>query len=115
MHVCSADTVLRGVKELSTDTLFMENPDTGVKHEFNLNPSLNDLLIKGLKQTGQLKANKWYDLDYDNQVQPTEKYDAAKTYKKNYGYQPGIASIENPETGQVMPVYIEGRTGNSQA
>jgi len=115
MHVCSADTVLRGVKELATDTLFMENPDTGVKHEFNLNPRLNDLLIKGLKQTGQLKANKWYDLDYDNQVQPTEKYDAAKTYKKNYGYQPGIASIENPETGQVMPVYIEGRNGNSQA
>ena len=59
--------------------LFMENPDTGVKHEFNLNPRLNDLLIKGLKQTGQLKANKWYDLDYDNQVQPTEKNNAEKT------------------------------------
>jgi uncharacterized protein Veg len=109
MRVCSADTILRGVKELATDTLFLENPDSGVKHEFNLNPKLNDLLVKALKLTGQLKKNKLYDLDYDNQVQPTEKYDAEKTYKKTYGYQPGIASINN------MPVYIEGRNGNSQA
>ena len=115
MQVCSADTILRGIKELSTETLFMENPDSGVKHEFNLNPKLNDLLVKGLKQTGQLKSNRLYDLDYDNQVQPTEKYDAEKTYKKTYGYQSGIASIANPITGQAMPVYIEGRNGNSQA
>jgi hypothetical protein len=115
MHVCSADTVLRGIKELATDTLSMENPDTGVKHGFNLNPVLNDLMVKALKQTGQLGEDKWYDLDYDNQVQPTEKYDAAKTYKKTNGYQPGIASIANPGAGQAMPVYIEGRNGNSQA
>ncbi|MBR9776311.1 MAG: hypothetical protein GYB55_15335 [Cytophagales bacterium] len=61
---------------------------------FNLNPKLIDLLIVGLKQTGQLKTNKWYDLDYDNQVQPTEKYDDMKTYKLNYGYQPGFAPFE---------------------
>jgi uncharacterized protein Veg len=109
MNVCSADTILRGVKELAADTLYLENPDSGVKHEFNLNPKLNDLMVKALKQTGQLKRSKPYDLDYDNQVQPTEKYDAEKTYKKTYGYQPGIASINN------MPVYIEGRNGNSPA
>src|SRR5690606_2111743 len=90
MQVSSADTILRGVKELATDTLYLENPDSGVKHEFNLNHKLNGLLVKALKQTGQLKRNKPYDLDYDNQVQPTEKYDAEKTYKKTYGYQPGI-------------------------
>lgn len=45
--VCSADTILRGIKELATDTLFLENPDSGVKHEFNLNLKLNDLLVKG--------------------------------------------------------------------
>lgn len=109
MQVCSADTILRGIKELSTQTLFMENPDSGVKHGFNLNPKLNDLMVKALKHTKQLKSNRFYDLDYDNQVQPTEKYDAEKTYKKTYGYQPGIASIAN------LPVYIEGRNGNSQA
>jgi hypothetical protein len=115
MRVCSADTILRGIKELATDTLFLENPDSGVKHEFNLNPKLNDLLVKALKLTGLLKTNKMYDLDYDNQVQPTEKYDAERTYKNTYGYQPGIASINHPETGQAMTVYIEGRNGNSQA
>lgn len=109
MEVCSADSILRGIKELATETLFFENPDSGVSHEFNLNQKLNDLMVKALKQTGQLKSYKYYDLDYDNQVQPTEKYDTKKTYKQTYGYQPGIATIEN------MPVYIEGRNGNSQA
>ncbi len=99
MRVCSADTILRGIKELATDTLFLENPDSGVKHEFNLNRKLNDLLVKALKLTGQLKTNKMYDLDYDNQVQPTEKYDAERTYKNTYGYQSGIASINHPGTG----------------
>lgn len=72
-------------------------------------------MVKALKKTGQLKKSKRHDLGYDNQVQPTEKYDAEKTYKKTYGYQPGIARIANPGTGQVMPVYIAGRNGNSQA
>ena len=115
MRVCSADTILRGIKELATDTLYFENPDSGVGHEFNLNPKLNDLMVKALIQTGQLKKDKLYDLDYDNQVQPTEKYDALKTYKMVQGYQSGAASITNRETGQVIPVYIEGRNGNSQA
>ena len=109
MNVCSADTIHRGIGELSEDTLNFDNPESGAKHGFNLNPRLNDLMVKALKQTGQLKTGRLYDLDYDNQVQPTEKYDAAKTYKKTYGYQPGIASIDN------MPVYIEGRNGNSPA
>lgn len=55
--------------------------------------------VKGLKQTGQLKRHKRYDLDYDNQVQPTEKYDSERSYKKTYGYQPGIASIDIPRLG----------------
>ncbi len=72
-------------------------------------------MVKALEKTGQLKKSKLHDLDYDNQVQPTGKYDSEKTYKKTYGYQPGIASIAYPGTGQVMPVYIAGRNGNSQA
>lgn len=109
LQVCSSDTILRGIGELATDTLHLKNPDSGVEHGFNLNPKLNELMVKALKQTGQLKKHGYYDLDYDNQVQPNEKYDAEKTYKKTYGYQSGIASIDN------MPVYIEGRNGNSQA
>lgn len=109
MKVCSPDTVLRGIKELATQTGVVENPLTGVKHQFNINSKLNNLLVKGSKVTGLLKENKLYDLDYDNQVIANEKYDAEWTYKSCSGYQPGIASINN------IPVYIEGRNGNSQA
>lgn len=109
LAVCSPDTLLRGIKELSCPSQQMINPDSGVVHQFNTNAKGNDLLLKALRTTGQLKTAVPYDLDYDNQVIPTEKWDAAKTYKKCYGYQPGIASIDN------LPVYIEGRNGNSQA
>jgi len=37
MHVCSADTIFRGIRQLSTYTLYFDNPDSGVKHGFNLN------------------------------------------------------------------------------
>lgn len=109
MNVCSADTILRGIKELSCASTELINPDSGVSHQFNINLPLNELMVKALRVTGQLQKDKPYDLDYDNQVIPTEKWDAARTYKKCDGYQPGIASISN------MPVYIEGRNGNSQA
>jgi hypothetical protein len=109
MPVCSPDTLLRGVKELSCPSEERVNPDSGVAHQFNINAPLSELLVKALRVTGQLEEDKPYDLDYDNQVIPTEKWDAATTYKKCTGYQPGIGSIDN------MPVYIEGRGGNSQA
>lgn len=108
LSVCSADTLLRGIKELSCPSKELVHPVSGVAHQFNINDKLNDLMIKALRTTGQLTSRTSYDLDYDNQVIPTEKWDAAKTYKKCSGYQPGIASIDN------MPVYIEGRNGNSQ-
>src|SRR5699024_6468799 len=109
MPVCSPDTLLRGIKELSCESTPVVNPDSGVTHQFNINEPLGDLLVGALRETGQLSPQRSYTLDYDNKVIPTEKWDAAKTYKKCYGYQPGIASINN------MPVYIEGRNGNSPA
>ena len=109
MNVCSADTILRGIKELSCPSTELVNPDSGVAHQFNINDPLNELLGKALRATGPLKTDTPYTLDYDNQVIPTQKWDAARTYKTSYGYQPGVASINN------MPVYIEGRNGNSQA
>lgn len=108
LSVCSADTILRGIKELSTPTEELISP-SGVKHEFNINTRLNELLLKASVKTGQLDNRTGYTLDYDNQVIATEKYDAQKTYKKCVGYQPGVASI-----GKLI-VYIEGRNGNSQA
>jgi len=106
--VCSADTILRGIKELSTP-IQEYTSKSGVKHYFNINEKLNILIIKALFKTGQLDSKTGYTLDYDNQVIATEKYDALKTYKKCDGYQPGVASI-----GKYI-VHIEGRNGNSQA
>lgn len=109
LQVCSPDTVLRGIKELGCPSQELTHPKSGVEHTFSINEPLNDLMVKALRLTGQLTTGKAYDLDYDNQVIPTEKWDAVKTYKKCTGYQPGIASIDN------LPVYIEGRGGNSPA
>ena len=107
-EVCSADTLLRMQKEISTEKeMFIS--DTGIKHEFNINMTMNNLMVKLLMQTGQLSPdNNGYIFDYDNQFIPTEKYDSKRSYKKADGYFPGIASINN------HPVYIENRNGNSQ-
>ena len=108
LKVCSADTILRTIKELSTSQQEHVS-SSGVTHYFNINQRLNSLLLKTLKKTNQLNTRTGYTLDYDNQVIATEKYDAIKTYKKCEGYQPGIAAI-----GKCI-VHVEGRNGNSQA
>ncbi len=105
-NVPSADTILRGIKELSTENTTYES-DNDKKYEFNINKNLNDLNIKSLLLTKQLTKGEYYDFDYDNQIIPTEKYDTKKTYKKINGYFPGVATIGN------KIVYIENRDGNS--
>jgi len=106
-NVCSADTLLRMQKELSTSKQTYLS-DSGVEHDFNTNITLNDLMVKLLISTNLLDPNhKEYIFDYDNQFIPTEKFDAKRSYKKADGYFPGIATIEN------HPVYIENRNGNS--
>lgn len=108
LSVCSADTILRGIKELATPIEEITS-SSGITHEFNINMGMNQLLLKSLKKTRQLNTKQRYTLDYDNQVIATGKYDAQRTYKKCVGYQPGVASIDK------NIVYIEGRNGNSQA
>jgi len=105
-HVPSADTILRGIKELSTqNTGFTSNQ--GKTYDFNINTKLNLLNIKSLLLTRQLKKDTWYDFDYDNQIIATEKYDTKHTYKHTKGYFPGVATIGN------KIVYIENRDGNA--
>jgi len=48
-------------------------------------------------------------LDYDNTIIFTKKADAKKTYKKGYGYAPGVGLIGS------NIVYVENRNGNSDA
>jgi len=105
-HVPSADTILRGIKELSTqNTSFTSNQ--GKTYDFKINTKLNNLNIKLLLLTKQLEIDTCYDFDYDNQIIATEKYDAKRTYKHNKGYFPGVATIGN------KIVYIENRDGNA--
>jgi hypothetical protein len=105
--VCSPDTLLRMQKELATNKETYTS-DTGISHEFNVNLSMNNLMVKLLVQSRQLNPHSnEYILDYDNQFIPTEKYDSKRSYKRADGYFPGIASINN------HPVYIENRNGNS--
>ena len=105
-NVPSADTVLRSLKELATDNTVYTS-DSGLSYNFNINKKLNILNIKSLKLTRQLKSGGCYDFDYDNQINANSKYDAKRTYKKNKGYFPGIATIGNNIVG------IENRDGNA--
>ena len=105
-NVPSADTILRSFKELTTENTIYTS-DSGLSYNFNINNKLNKLNIKSLKLTGQLKAGECYNFDYDNQINANNKWDAKKTYKKNKGYFPGIATIGNNIVG------VENRDGNA--
>jgi hypothetical protein len=106
--VASADTLLRCFNELAAENTTVTS-STGKEYQFNINENLNDLNVKSLIHTKQLEKGKYYDFDYDNQIIVHEKHGAQKTYKKNTGDLPGVASIGN------SIVYIENRQGNANA
>ena len=106
LRTCSADTILRAIKELTQDNISYTS-DTGKTYDFNTADKMNCLLIKALLATGQLKSGQEYDFDFDHQFIETEKYDAKPTYKKFLGYSPGVAVIND------MIVGIENRDGNT--
>jgi len=105
-NVPSADTMLRGIKQLAAENqVFTSQQDK--QYTFNINTRLNRLNIKSLLLTNQLQPGNEYDFDYDNQVIATCKYDAKNTYKQTKGYFPGVASIDD------KIVYVENRDGNA--
>lgn len=104
--VPSPDTLLRGIKELSVPNTTIVS-SSGKEYNFNINQKMNDLNVKSLLLTQQLKKGEFYDFDYDNQIIACEKYDAKTTYKKTKGYFPGVATIGD------KIVYIENRDGNA--
>jgi hypothetical protein len=106
LRTCSADTILRAIKELTRDNISYTS-DTGRVYDFNTADTLNTLLLNCLLATGQLKAGGEYDVDFDHQFLETEKYDAKPTYKKFLGYRPGVAVIGD------MIVGIENSDGNT--
>jgi len=104
--VASADTLLRIFSKLATENTAVVS-SSKKEYQFNINEKLNNLNIKSLLLTKQLKKDNFYDFDYDNQIIEHEKFDAKKTYKMNTGYFPGVATI-----GENI-VYIENRDGNA--
>ena len=105
-EVPSADTMLRGIKELAVDNTQVVST-SGKSYNFNINENMNELNIKSLLLTKQLESGQSYDFDYDNQIISHDKYDAKKTYKKTDGYFPGVATIGD------KIVYVENRDGNA--
>ena len=106
LRTCSADTILRSIKELTQDNISYTS-DTGKTYDFNTADNLNMLLLNCLFATGQLEEGGMYDVDFDHQFIETEKYDAKTTYKKFSGYRPGVAVIGD------MIVGIENSDGNT--
>ena len=106
-NVPSADTMLKGLKDLAEKNTEVTVPSSGKVYQFNLNEKMNKLNIRSLLLTGQLEKGGCYDFDYDNQIISHEKYDAKKTYKQTTGYFPGVATIGD------KIVYIENRDGNA--
>jgi len=108
-NLCSPDTVLRRFKSLAVADSFCRTPRGSVDHRFNHNAMLVDLNIQLLDKLGVF-AKESIVLDYDNTIVLTEKKDSKMTYKKAYGYQPGVCFVN-----QEQVLFIENRNGNSDA
>ena len=101
----SPDRISGILRSLATPK-FSTKTSSSTTHEFSINMTLNKLMLDIAKKLNTITGE---TLDYDNVIIETDKQDSTWTYKKNKGYQPGVAFI-----GQT-PVYIEGRNGNSPA
>ena len=106
LNICSPDTILRVQKQLAFDKEIHLSKSNTV-NEFSKHKALNALNLDMLVASKTLKANQFYDFDFDNQFIATEKYDSKKGYKMKNGYFPGVATI-----GKQI-VYFENRNGNS--
>ena len=95
LKTCSADTILRAIKELTVDNTTYTSLASGKSYDFNTADKMNELLVKSLLATGGLRSGQEYDLDFDHQFIQAEKYDAKRTYKKFFGYSSGVAVIGN--------------------
>ena len=106
-RIPSADTVGRVLKSLATENISYACENSGNSYCFNAAERLNTLLLNMTKKLGLLKAGEEVTLDFDHQFIPAHKFDAKYSYKKDFGYFPGWASI-----GGIL-VGGENRDGNA--
>ena len=103
----SADTIGRGLKELTEDNKLYTCDHSDSEYKFNTADKLNRLLFKMIKKLGLIKAGSGIDLDFDHQFIPAHKYDSEYSYKGDYGYFPGWATVGGIFVGG------ENRDGNT--
>lgn len=109
INIPSPDTVLKRLKELSHENKECRTRRGDVTHQYNTNSTMEDLNISVLKRLGCFNKKELI-LDYDNTIIFNEKSDSKMTYKRDYGYQPGVCTINEEQV-----LYIENRNGNSDA
>jgi len=105
----SPDTLLKRLSELATENQTCRTKRGSVEHKFNNNEILCKLNMAILSKLGVLNSQE-LTLDYDNTIIFNEKSDSKMTYKRDYGYQPGVCTINEEHI-----LYIENRNGNSAA
>ncbi len=103
MILPSSDRIGRIFRSMS-----LESTVKGI-YETNIHEPLNGLMVSIALKLGLLNRKERYTLDYDNTIIEHKKYDRKRTYKMTSGYQPGVSFIDK------IPIYIEGRNGNSNA
>jgi hypothetical protein len=109
VKLVSPDTLLRRLSNLSTQTFFCKTKRGVVLHEYCINEALLNLNIEILNRLGVFNSKELI-LDYDNTIIFNEKSDSKMTYKRDYGYQPGVCTVNEKHI-----LYIENRNGNSDA
>ena len=102
-----ADTVGRGLKELAEENIVYKSETSGKSYSFNTAEKLNTLLLRMIRRMGLIKVGSHVDLDFDHQFVSANKFDAKYSYKQDFGYFPGWASIGGIIVGG------ENRDGNT--
>lgn len=108
IEIPSPDRVLNRMKSLAEPMQLFDTVRGNVLHEFSINNLLTGINLSMIKKLNLLDQSN-LTLDYDNTIIFSKKADAKMTYKKDYGYCPGVGLIG----GTV--VYVENRNGNSDA
>ena len=109
VKLASPDTVLRRLSQLTEPIQTCMTKRGIVAHQYCTNSTLERLNIDILKSIGVFKADT-LTVDYDNTIIFNEKQDSKMSYKRQYGYQPGVCTINEEHI-----LYIENRNGNSDA
>lgn len=112
MKLCSPDTVLRAINELTTDNVTYTTKN-GISYDFNPAERLNTLMVKAAIKQKLVRPGRRYVLDFDHKFIETEKYDSKFTFKGFRGYSPGVSVLTDMCTGDDVIVGVENRDGNA--